>query len=85
MSTEVRVLIFASLADAAGIESFTVSWVSGSVQLFIEKLQTSHPQVYQAIQSRKSLLVAINQLLVTKDSILNAGDEIAFMPPVTGG
>lgn len=85
MSNNVRVLIFASLADAAGIESFTVSWERGSVQLFIENLQASHPQVYHAIQSRKSLLIAINQLLVTKDAILSAGDEVAFMPPVTGG
>ena len=85
MSSEVRVLMFASLADAAGIGAFSVSWSGGSVQSFIEHLNSSHPQVFHAIQSRKSLLIAINQLLVNKDATIRAGDEIAFMPPVTGG
>ena len=85
MPSEVRVLMFASLADAAGVDAFSVSWGGGSVQHLIEQLSTSHPQVYQAIRSRKSLLIAINQLLVNADATLNVGDEIAFMPPVTGG
>lgn len=31
------------------------------------------------------LLAAVNQTLVSFDHSLNAGDEVAFFPPVTGG
>ncbi|WP_069469877.1 MoaD/ThiS family protein [Candidatus Marithrix sp. Canyon 246] len=32
-----------------------------------------------------NLLIAINQEYADKDAIVNAGDEVAFFPPVTGG
>ena len=32
-----------------------------------------------------AVLVAVNQQMATFDSIVQAGDEIAFFPPVTGG
>jgi len=31
------------------------------------------------------LLVAVNQVLVGLETPLNDGDEVAFLPPVTGG
>lgn len=33
----------------------------------------------------KNTLVAINQEYASLDSIVQAGDEVAFFPPVTGG
>lgn len=32
-----------------------------------------------------SLLVAVNQVLVSLETPLKDGDEVAFFPPVTGG
>ena len=33
----------------------------------------------------ESLLLAVNQQMVDGDAPLNANDEVAFFPPVTGG
>ena len=32
-----------------------------------------------------SVSVAVNKVLVERNSPLNSGDEVAFLPPVTGG
>lgn len=32
-----------------------------------------------------SIRVALNQNFCAADSVIKAGDEVAFMPPVTGG
>jgi len=33
----------------------------------------------------KAIRVALNQELVSENSLIKANDEIAFFPPVTGG
>ena len=37
------------------------------------------------LNKKKSVRVAINQTLVEWSSPLNDGDELAFLPPITGG
>ena len=37
------------------------------------------------LNENKSFRVAVNQVMVTEDVMLNEGDEIALFPPVTGG
>jgi molybdopterin converting factor small subunit len=32
-----------------------------------------------------SISIAVNQNFCTADTVINDGDEVAFMPPVTGG
>ena len=39
----------------------------------------------EAFADRKVLRAAVNQSHVDLDHPLNAGDEVAFFPPVTGG
>ena len=39
----------------------------------------------QTTKAPDNLLVAINQAYAKLDSPVNAGDEVAFFPPVTGG
>jgi len=42
-----------------------------------------HPHWQTALE--RNLLLAVNQHLVTDDVTLEAGDEVALLPPVTGG
>jgi sulfur-carrier protein len=39
----------------------------------------------EAFADMSRLRAAVNQVHVTLDTVLAAGDEIAFFPPVTGG
>ncbi|HPT49033.1 MAG TPA: molybdopterin converting factor subunit 1 [Accumulibacter sp.] len=40
---------------------------------------------WQCLLTAKNLRCAVNQEMARADSALNAGDEVAFFPPVTGG
>ena len=73
-----RVLLFASLRDRAG-------WEERSI-VFSEAGMTA-AQVWDQLElgPLESVCVAVNQELVRADQPLRAGDELAFLPPFTGG
>ncbi|MGH1469671.1 MAG: MoaD/ThiS family protein [Cellvibrionaceae bacterium] len=42
-------------------------------------------EAWKNILNEDKVLIAINQTISNRNSIINDGDEIAFFPPVTGG
>lgn len=79
-----NVLFFASLREQLGCEKLELS-TSGisDVQSLLNTLVALHP-IYENVLD-KSILVAVNQEISTRDRALESGDEVAFFPPVTGG
>ncbi|PWR00119.1 molybdopterin converting factor subunit 1 [Leucothrix pacifica] len=75
----VKVLYFASLRELLGKSGDTLP-------LDVEQTALT---IWQTLNPNSSLpescLIAINQEYAAADSIVNAGDELAFFPPVTGG
>lgn len=79
----VRVLLFASYADAIGSDEVAV------------ELGDSHPvrvrDVVGAVQKLSPVLlppkplVAVNAEYATSDTVISASDEVAIIPPVAGG
>ena len=51
------------------------------VQTVLEKLKTNFPK----LQAIKSLIIAVNSEYAEGDLLLNEQDEIALIPPVSGG
>ena len=51
------------------------------VQTVLEKLKTNFPK----LQAIKSLMIAVNSEYAEGDLLLNEQDEIALIPPVSGG
>ncbi len=76
----IRVLYFASLRDAAGIDSETVEHEGGLRALYLA-LQANHG--FSLPPER--LRVAMNGAFARWDDVPGAGAEIAFIPPVSGG
>ena len=75
----VRVLLFAALSDQAGWQERTMPLAAQPVTAL---------QFWQALGLgpwSSSLRVAINQTLVEPDHLVQPGDELAFLPPFTGG
>ena len=78
----VRVLLFASYADALGASEVSVDLPSGA-------------RVADVLSSVKSLasgkrlpdkpLVAVNQRYAQPDQLVSETDEVAIIPPVAGG
>ena len=82
----VKVLFFASLRDAVGRESLTLE-ISGaaSVDQFMRHLETPLSATAYAALSNEAVRIAVNRELVQADVEIHDGDEVAFLPPVTGG
>ena len=54
---------------------------SANVQTILDQLKTNYPK----LQDIKSLLVAVNSEYAESDLVLSETDEIALIPPVSGG
>jgi len=79
----VTVKLFASLRDAVGKRELPLELPAGATAAAAwEKLVAEHPRLQPMI---KSLQVAVNQQFAGLDSALKDGDEVAFLPPVSGG
>jgi len=80
---QIRVLLFGVLKDAAGRSSEVISLpepaTAESVLRHYEKVLANG----KALLS--SVAVAVNQEYASRDHVLREGDEVALLPPVSGG
>ncbi|HUI73365.1 MAG TPA: molybdopterin converting factor subunit 1 [Candidatus Acidoferrum sp.] len=83
MPIEVKVLYFGRLRDVVGRaeESAQIPADSSLAQLFVH-LSSRHPGISDF---RASLVASRNQEFAAWSTPLQSGDEIAFLPPVSGG
>lgn len=80
---QVRVRLFASLREAVGRERLSLELPDGaSVEEAWRRLAAEHPGLEPR---RSSLSAAVNRCYTAFDSALRDGDELAFIPPVSGG
>jgi molybdopterin converting factor subunit 1 len=78
----VTVLLFASYADAFGQSTLSLDLPDGStVRDVLGTLQSSAGA--DRLPSRP--LVAVNASYAPPDHVLASGDEVAIIPPVSGG
>ena len=79
----IRVLFFASLADATGIRETRVE-ASGfsDVESIFNHFAKEHPALENY---RSSALFALNSDFTRPGTPVGDGDEVAFFPPVSGG
>jgi len=82
-SMNVRLLAFASAADAVGASQLDFELAEGSdVGALLSQLEVSFPQL-GAMWSR--LAVAVDGEIVDRRAALHDGAEVALLPPVSGG
>ena len=82
---QVTVRLFANLKDLAGVESETIDCDEGInleqlTSLIIDKL----PGLKDILETRR-VFISINQEMAQKNDIVKDGDEIALLPPFSGG
>jgi molybdopterin synthase sulfur carrier subunit len=81
------VLYFASLRERLGKSREQVPLPSGAATVgdLVETLRAREAAWSEAFASGKAWRVAVNQRMADPATPLEAGDEVAFFPPVTGG
>ena len=77
-----RVLLFASYADALGAPSIDVPLPSGAT---VDDLVRTIRAMPGAERVPPQPLVAVNLDYATGSRVLDARDEVALIPPVAGG
>jgi MoaE-MoaD fusion protein len=81
--TQVRVLFFGAARDAAGHEELELSLSSpANVASAFAQLLADYPAL---ARFGNSLLLAVNQEYALPDRKISDGDELAVLPPVSGG
>ena len=80
---QVKVKFFAVARDAAGHDECLLTLPDGSTaSTALDQLIVQHPRLKEW---RDHLAIAVNLNYVSRDNVLRPGDEIAVIPPVSGG
>lgn len=80
---KIRVRLFANLREHVGKSECTLEVPAGTRVVDLLARLSSDPRFGE--QCAPSLLFAINQRYVARETIVTEGDEVALMPPVAGG
>ena len=79
---KIEIALFGIAREIVGQSSLTLTAPAGqSVAGLLAELQ----QQYPALAELRSLAVAVNNDYATADTALHERDEIALIPPVSGG
>lgn len=79
----VTVKLFARLRDIAGSAELVREVAPGTtVRMLWHQLATEFPDV---ASYERSISTAVNADYARRDQVLADGDEVAFLPPVSGG
>ena len=78
----VRVLLFASYADALGASEVALEMPSGAL---VRDVLARVKSLASGKRIPDKPLVAVNQRYAREDQAVSASDEVAIIPPVAGG
>ena len=86
----IRVLFFASLKEAVGLDFWECRVPQGSASMRLDALLAALRQQLgaagHAALTAENVRIALNQEFIDDGATeLRPGDEVAFLPPVTGG
>jgi molybdopterin synthase sulfur carrier subunit len=76
------IMAFGITKDIVGSTLFQFELESGTT---VKELKTALEKKYPEIKALKSLLIAVNEEYGNENQIITATDEIALIPPVSGG
>lgn len=80
---QIAVRLFGSLREATGVKELSVTLDEGARLGTLQDLLSAEHPGFEAMAGK--LRVALNQEVTDDDVTLAEGDEVAFLPPVSGG
>jgi molybdopterin converting factor subunit 1 len=80
----ITIKLFAILKDKAGRDELHINAGPSTVSELRKEVSNEYPALAD-IFSRDGILVSVNQEFVKHDAPVTDGDEVAFMPPFSGG
>ena len=77
----ITVKLFGIAKDIIGSSTLNIEHELGTVEDLLKYLKSEYPK----FKELTSLLVAINDEYANNTAIINSEDEVALIPPVSGG
>jgi len=83
----IKVLLFARLADLARVRDASFNCPEGGIRLdkLVKEVVMRFPALQASLARPELLFLAINQEQADLDAQVTDGDEVAIMPPFSGG
>jgi len=81
----IKILFFAQLREMLELESLEFALPAAINVAQLKKQLAEKGGRWQLMFAEQEVLIAVNQVIRDDDTVLKAGDEVAFFPPVTGG
>ena len=83
---KIDVLFFASLREELGVDAIELQLSEvASRRMLLDTLIAELGEEKVALLLSEDVSIAVNQTIETGDFALSSGDEVAFLPPITGG
>ena len=81
----ITIKFFASLKTIAKMEEKIIE-VSNSISMdqLSEIISKTSPKMGEFNREQK-VMISVNEAMADSDTIIHAGDEVAFLPPLSGG
>jgi molybdopterin converting factor subunit 1 len=80
----ITIKLFAMLKDRAGTDELHVPFERGTVADLLRAVSAQEPRLVDLLSCGK-ILVAVNKEFAKPDAPVQSGDEVALMPPFSGG
>ena len=80
----ITVKLFAMLKERAGCDELRITTEPTTVAELLQAIAREHPALSELL-SQGRVMTALNHEMVKPDAPLNDGDEVALMPPFSGG
>ena len=80
-----RVLLFGRYGDRAGWRERKLDMPPVTLGALIGQLDGEHPELNGELRARWTLVTRNCEQVRDEETLLQADDEVAFMPPMSGG
>jgi molybdopterin converting factor subunit 1 len=79
----ITILYFARVKDITGVKKETMELpLNTSIKKLLAKISLSYPDIESILNVVK---ISVNYKIIDMNTILKDGDEVALLPPVSGG
>ena len=83
----IKIFFFGRLRETLNSSSIEISDLSqlATVDKVRIHLSKSYGPIWEEALNQTNIVISVNQVVVSADTAIQDGDELAFFPPMTGG